>query len=403
MRVNGSLHDILKNRRVRKMDVFSHADGQSLALGDAWAAGDMNSLGKVSEESVPTVEEPSIEDQDLDFPIALPDVANDGGKLALISVYYGGRDNLRREAHARAFAEWDRQSVKPDDGVFLEMVLPGDEPAFSDGDFPSWINYVRIYGKERNRNIFQKEAMWNLATKFTDAGKLLFLDGDCMPVGCDDYFARIGDACVPGRCVHAAWHVRHEGQSSEDSDYYSCFADRSSVPEGCKIFPGYGYCLTRGDFMRMDGFNPWGIFGFGDCLFVWESMPGFYPMAPFARRMHDCCLRGGRPRLRPVVVDGLEIQHNFHGLKSDRGYVCGNYVVSLFGSPKSYCHVDSAGLVAWNDQEFPLKYMITKRDRMHSVDEMYGMICDVFRERMDSLLMQDQFYDGDKMENGVYD
>ena len=115
------------------------------------------------------------------------------------------------------------------------------------------------------------------------------------------------------------------------------------------------------------------------------------------------CIRRGRPRLKPAVVDGLVLQHNFHGLKSDRGYVYGNYLASLFGRPQSYCHIDSAGLAAWNDQEFPLKYMITERFGMHSVSEMYTLICDVFKERIDELLKQDQFYKSDRRELNIYD
>ena len=333
-----------------------------------------------------------------------PDEIKCDGRLALITAYYGGKDDVRRKAHMRALAEWDRQSVKPDEAVFMEMVLPGEEPAFSRNDMPSWISYFRIYGKERNRNLFQKEALWNLATKLTSAGKLFFLDGDCMPVGCDDYFGRMRDACVLGSCVHAAWHVKHEGQPPEYSDYYSCFADKSLLPENAKTCPGFGYCLTRNDFMKMDGFNPWEIFGSGDCLFLWENLPSnaCTPMK-FGKRMHSSLIRRGRPKLNPVAVRGLTIQHNFHRLKVDNVYQYGNYLIELFGSPKSYCHIDSAGLVAWNDQEFILKRMLSERMRMHSREELYGLVCDVFRERIDNMMVKDKSYEFDRKEWNAYD
>ena len=165
MRVNGSLHDILRSNQNRVNDSAMPDDSQ-----EHFSEDDFKDLAEAAVPAPRFSDEPPIltgtemnGGWDYDYVSEWP--CDD--RLALITAYYGGMDNLRRGAHLRAIAEWDRQSVKPDEAVLMEMVLPGETPAFSKSDFPSWINYVRIYGKERNRSIFQKEAMWNLAAKMT--------------------------------------------------------------------------------------------------------------------------------------------------------------------------------------------------------------------------------------------
>lgn len=304
---------------------------------------------------------------------------------ALISVHYGGYNESRKDATIRAVTEWDRQDYIPRDAIFIELICPSETPCFSKDDFPEWMRYIPIYGKERNRNLFQKEALWNLATKYTNAEKLFFLDADCMPVDCKDYFRQIFDACAEGKCVHAAWHIIHEGQRPENHDYYSFFADESDVPKGCIRFPGMGYCITRKDFHAMDGFNPYSICGSGDAVFLWESLKSVKQQMTYAKRFHLSLIRQHQPQLEPVVIKNLTVQHNFHGMKTDRGYVWSRYAVEVFGDPKAYCHIDQGGLVAWNDPEFPLKYMVMQKSKMHTKQELYELICDTFKRRLDEI------------------
>ena len=323
---------------------------------------------------------------------------------ALITCHYGGCNYLRRDATLRAVKAWNEQEHLPMNGVFLELVCPGQEPCFARDDFPQWMQYIRIFGNAANENLFQKEALWNIGAKLTDADKLFFLDSDCMPVDCTDYFKRIFDACAIGRCVHAAWHIVHEGQQSSNRDYYSFFADSADVPKGAIRFPGMGYCITRHDFHAMDGFNPFSICGSGDAVFLWESLRSVPQPMTYAKRFHQSLVRPHQPQLEPVCLKGLTVQHNYHGLKSDRGYVWSRYAVELFGDPKAYCHIDSAGLVAWNDPEFPLKEIVMQKSRMHTKEELYTLICEVVKTRLDEMesRSRNKDYHYDRTDRNLY-
>lgn len=325
-------------------------------------------------------------------------------KTAVISACFGGHSELRREATLRAVRAWEWQSSLPDDALILELVCPGQTPCFSRNDFPEWVQYVRIFGNERNRNLFQKEALWNIGAKLTNANKLLFLDGDCEPVNCRDYFKQVFGTCAPGNCVHAAWHIVHEGQQSGNRDYYSFFADSADVPKGAIRFPGMGYCITRHDYHAMDGFNPFSICGSGDAVFLWESLKSVHQPMTYAKRFHQSLIRPHQPQLEPVCLKGLTVQHNYHGPKSDRGYVWSRYAVELFGDPRAYCHIDSAGLLAWNDPEFPLKYFLMQKARMHTKEELYSLICEVVKTRLDEMetRSRNKDYHYDPTDSNIY-
>ena len=353
----------------------------------------------------------ALEEQSLDITVpafdeGIPIDTDDSGpsKTALIAVHYGGYNEIRKNATTRAVQEWDSQQIKPDDGIFIELTYPGESPCFSQSDFPKWIRYMRIYGKERNRNLFQKEALWNLATKYTDADKLFFLDADCMPVNCKTYFQQIFNACTPGKCVHAAWHIIHENQPPDSHDFYTVFSNDPSL-NGKPRFPGIGYCLTRHDFHKMDGFNPYSICGSGDVVFLMEMMKGLDRHQYVARLYHTALLRPDQPQLTPVAVPGIDVQHNFHGYRKDRAYIWSRYLVEIFGTPKAYCHIDSAGLIAWNDPIFPLKYMVMQKNRMHTKNELLALIYEVFKQRLDEqeLLNKNPNYCYDKTDGNIFD
>ncbi len=318
---------------------------------------------------------------------AVAPVAKSG--TAVITCHYGGYNELRREATLRAMNAWGEQKYIPRNGVFLELVCPGQSSCFSQDDLPGWLKYIRIYGRERNVNLFQKEALWNIGARLTEAGKLFFLDNDCMPLDNGIYFRQIFDACIPGRCVHAAWHIVHEGQQPRNHDYWSMLSKDEEL-RGKPRFPGMGYCLTRDDYERMDGFNPFSICGSGDAVFIWESMKSVPQAMTYARRFHEGLIRPHQPQLEPYAVKGLTVQHNFHGMKSDRGYVWSRYAVQLFGHPKSYCHIDQSGLLAWNDPYFPLKDIVMQKSRMHTKQELYELVCEVVKRKLDEMEAQNK-------------
>ena len=302
-------------------------------------------------------------------------------RTCLVSVYHGGKNKARRDATVRAIEAWDAQSVRPDDAVFMELVCPGDDACFGAGDMPSWLRYVRMIGEDRNAGLFQKEAMWNICAGMTRGDKMLFLDCDSMPVGDKDHFAKLYGAAGKGLCVHVGEKLVHEGQPAPGDLYYSVFLPKSDVPRGRGQFHGIGYVIHRDDFEAMGGFNPFAINGGGDTIFLVENVNVDLEF-PFAKRTLYGIVRKSGLGLMPVVVEGTTMQHNFHGLKTDRVYRSIRRIVNLFGVPTSYCHIDQSGLLAWNDPEFLLRYMNMRFDRLHNDNEIVSLIVETVLDRL---------------------
>ena len=331
----------------------------------------------------------ALEEQSLDITVpafdeGIPIDTDDSGpsKTALIAVHYGGYNEIRKNATTRAVQEWDSQQIKPDDGIFIELTYPGESPCFSQSDFPKWIRYMRIYGKERNRNLFQKEALWNLATKYTDADKLLFLDSDISPIRTMHYFQQMKEALVNGISIQACHCLIHEKYEDNPSigNMYGIMSMKE-CPSGHVRFTGIGYGITRHDFHERDGFQPFSIPGSGDMIFICESFPDIGFQFKNAIRYHQSLVRKC-PRLKHDALDAT-CQHNFHGNKEDRAYCWSREAVLCFGLPQAYCHVDSSGLIAWNDPDFILKEIVMQKKRMHTKQETYDLICEIVKKRLD--------------------
>ena len=301
-------------------------------------------------------------------------------KMALIVVHYGGDNHLRKKAIMSAIYDWDAQLEKPDEAIFLELVCPGETQCFKQELLPKWLRYICLYGKERNKSLFQKEAMWNMATRFTTASKLLFLDSDVSPIDTLHYFRDMKAAICRGKVIHACYKLIQEKYEDQYlGEMYSILAKKEK-PEGHYLFPGIGYGITREDFHRRDGFQPFSIPGSGDVIFCWETFPDIKLPMGSARRFHQSLIRRC-PKLDHDALD-VTMQHNFHGNKEDRAYVFSREAVLLFGLPQAYCHIDQSGLLAWTDPHFILKDIVMKKEKMHTVEELYNLVCSVVKARL---------------------
>ena len=92
----------------------------------------------------------------------------------------------------KAIMNWFMQRHLPSQIIFLELVID-DDAAFCQGDFPSDIRYIRISGNRNNKNIFQKECLWNIGLKLATNEKIMFLDYDTSPIGDCDWFKKVYD------------------------------------------------------------------------------------------------------------------------------------------------------------------------------------------------------------------
>ena len=101
--------------------------------------------------------------------------------MTMISVFYDANINpLRKSATKKAVECWMKQSTLPKEMLFIELGFDG-KFTFSEEDFPSCIQYIRIQGTTKNKYLFQKEHLWNIAAKRAKNEKLMFVDSDISP------------------------------------------------------------------------------------------------------------------------------------------------------------------------------------------------------------------------------
>ena len=318
---------------------------------------------------------------------------------SLVTVHYGGLNVLRRTAVRRALKSWDEQEVKPDDSMFLELVCPGESPCFSDIDMPPWIKYNRIIGQKRNAHIMQKEALWNIGLHRVGGDKILFIDDDISPINTTSYFKDVFNACAEGVVVHVGEVLVNERfePSGADRIYKSLFTPAGLHDGIASVYPGGGYCITRKDLERRDGFNPFGITGSGDVIFIKESFKVSY-LCHDPIRYQEGTYRKGMPELNGTVVHGTTVRHNFHGSWANRGYLYSRMVLGVFGRPYTYTHLDSGGLVAWNDPDTVIADIIADKSRMTSKEALYRWVCGRIGDKLNKLdadrSKQELRYDG---------
>lgn len=306
---------------------------------------------------------------------------------ALVTCHYGGFNELRRKATLRALEDWDAQAAPPGSSVFLELVCPGQEPCFNDSDMPSWLKYIRMHGRRRNAGLFQKEALWNIGARLTEGDRILFIDSDCSPVNTHNYFDTMFGAVEDGKVVQVAYKLVNEKFNPDGTDriYYSLGIPRSKLPPKAQTYPGEGYALTRHDYDLIDGFNPYGITGSGDAIFTNEIAGEYACCGTNLCRYIGAVMRRLPARLQLAAVPGTEVRHNFHGAFPGRAYMYSRIIVDMFGDPRTYCHIDQSGLVAWNDPECIQSRLFMRKSRMNTKEDTLKLLCEVMGSELDRI------------------
>jgi hypothetical protein len=92
--------------------------------------------------------------------------------------------------------------------MFIELGFD-DQFTFSQKDFPEKIQYIRIYGTDKNKYLFQKEHLWNIAAKMAKHEKLMFIDSDISPSSDVDWFKKVYDALDKGLFTQGFSTITH--------------------------------------------------------------------------------------------------------------------------------------------------------------------------------------------------
>ena len=288
---------------------------------------------------------------------------------AVISCLFGDSD-----PHLRAVSQGLRRQSEQDlycDHYLVELLDPGQESRLPSELLKRFV-HLPVYGSERNGDLFQKEALFNLgwkrASRNGDYRYFIFTDGDIYSED-PSWFRQIRHRLVedPRRAVQG-YETVHDPQ---DPDFhYSSVGSVSlpSSPTGLPVNPG----LCWGFYAKMlelgDGLNPYCIECAGDSALVLEyiSQPGSVYEAslqewPWYHEIHrdlPC-----RALLDAVPVD---IVHVFHGPAKKRHYQEVRRTISKFKPLRSLVEIDHTGLLAWNDPRCAERAVLRAREELVS-------------------------------------
>lgn len=198
---------------------------------------------------------------------------NNGIPLTVVSVFYdNGVNELRKQATKKAIRFWTRQKHIPDEILFVELGYNGVF-TFEQKDFPRQIKYVRIYGDDSHKYLFQKECIWNQVAKIAKHDRLMFIDSDIAPTKDVDWFKKSYDILDKALFAQGFNHLTYLGHDDRKQlsvlSYASQKANCQSSSE--RAAPGGVYCISKNTLDAIGGFN-FLPFGGGDDLFLYETI-----------------------------------------------------------------------------------------------------------------------------------
>ena len=279
----------------------------------------------------------------------------------LIVSFYGN-DSTRVDNANRVL------SVILESQVFLPRITLIELTFSGTSSFPDLdprVDLITIDGCEGNKNLFQKESLYNIAWKSCDEAYLAFLDADLYSLnrfwlrevfGILDFHERDGDDYI----------VQMYGSFNDKEAEYSKNSYVRNKIKGDEHTgsPGGGWVIARRNLEANDGFNQRCIPGSGDCCFVME----------YTRDQKDYGYNFKYKWFKEIFRDlpvklnidcaMTELTHCFHGMYSDRAYVLSRRIVDRFGSIKDLVYIDDNNLLHWIDEDHPLKTLLSLKSKM---------------------------------------
>lgn len=153
--------------------------------------------------------------------------------------------------------------------MFIELGFNG-KFTFSQKDFPKKIRYIRINGTDKNKYLFQKEHLWNIAAKTAKHEKLMFIDSDMAPEDDCDWFNKVYDVLDKSLFAQGFKTLKYLDKSQNPTGMVKSSTASRSLTH--KSNPGGVYCICKSTLNVIGGFN-YLPFGGGDDLF-WRELLG---------------------------------------------------------------------------------------------------------------------------------
>ncbi len=340
---------------------------------------DKNSMEKVIEESRKQERNLPIIGPDYDMP---KDFIDD---MSVIIVFFGDdfrRINGTQLALRQILKQKPRMRI-----VFIELVFSEEEGKFQWIENENNVKYLKICGNDTNKDIFQKEALYNLAVdRFCrDCKYLAFIDCDIFS---NDllWFSKIRQKLIenPFKIIQGFYRVT----DTEDEEFmgFSLKASKEEIKDknfGC---PGFCWAMTLKTFDSFEGFNPYGITSCGDALFVHECIKDHgYHLESFKYNWYKSIFREDRNKFYIEYVN-VDLKHVFHGRYINRKYIESKDLVEKFGQNiKNLIGIDINGLLYWKETDCELRKNIVENNKKEKKQKIIMKFSEIKNEEKNKI------------------
>lgn len=303
---------------------------------------------------------------------------------AIIVAVYGQDMARRQDARAVIAKLLNEQHGAPN--VFVVEVGPNTLEDLSTNVSRYW--YYNIPGGDENADLFQKEAIYNLAARsctLFGARCLIFCDADCEPD--TPYWAlKLRDRLRedPAAVVQAfSWLIDTQDETRAGKSFAAAAADGAT---NISAKPGGAWAMTSDTWHDIDGFNPWLICGSGDSMFVMEAVKDSRASFRHLEQEKAYFQALYRPDVskHPLAFIEARLTHHHHGAFANRAYNHRHYAMDAMGDPREYVLLDDkTGLLAWKNPGCWQRRVCRRRPEMTSLDATMAIV-ETEREKGDS-------------------
>jgi hypothetical protein len=290
-------------------------------------------------------------------------ISNHSNSVLGIVVCFFGDDELRIQAVKRAISEFQKQTIWQKSRVVFVELIDKNQNNF---DFSSQKNviHLKIPPKESNKNLFQKECLWNIGAQkiLKDVDNIVFIDSDTFSQD-KTLFAKANKILHHnpnivfqlGNCIITQ---KEDGLITRVQWLYNSFAKLEAQNSYC-FNPCGGFAISKKVFLQINGFNPYGFLYGGDILFLYEIDPRTHRIWNY--EINNMNIFKDMPRQinnSNILISNEEVPliHCWHGDHENRPYYVWGMVFNELEFTKDDITIDPDGLLSWSNSEAQQKY-----------------------------------------------
>ena len=293
--------------------------------------------------------------------------------LGIVFCFFGD-DKLRIEAAQKAIKQFKQQTIwKKSKVVFVELIDKNQD----NFDFSSEDNviHLKIQQKDINKNLFQKECLWNIGAQkiLKNIDNLIFIDVDTFPQN-KHLFAKANKILNNnpnivfqlGNCVITQ---KEDGFISRVQWLYSSFSKLNAQNSYC-FNPCGGFAISKKIFLQINGFNPYGFLYGGDILFLYEIDKRTHKIWNYEINMKIFKDMPRKINNHNILIKNEEapLIHCWHGDHEERPYSLWGRIFEELDFDKNEISIDKDGLLSWSNIESQKKYSKFFENRKHITD-----------------------------------